>query len=36
MSAIVGKVFPSDDSKIIDNAFNGMPTDFMDIYLGAK
>jgi putative glycosyltransferase (TIGR04372 family) len=36
MGAVVGKAFPTDNPKIIDYAFNGMRTDFMDIYLGAK
>ena len=36
MGAFVGKAFPSDNPKIIDYAFNGMRTEFMDIYLGAK
>jgi putative glycosyltransferase (TIGR04372 family) len=36
MGAVVGKAFSTDNPKIIDYAFNGMRTDFMDIYLGAK
>ena len=36
MGAKVGKGFPTENSRIIDYATNGMRTDFMDIYLGAK
>lgn len=36
MGANVCKAIPSDNSRIIDYATNGMRTDFMDIYLGAK
>ena len=36
MGALVNTAFESTNSKIIDYATNGMRTDFMDIYLGAK
>lgn len=36
MGSVVAKAFPTDNPKIIDYAFNGMRTDFMDIYLSAK
>jgi putative glycosyltransferase (TIGR04372 family) len=36
MGALVGKAFPTKNPRIIDYAFNGMRSEFMDIYLGAK
>ena len=36
MGAVVNRPFETSNEKIIDYAYNGMRTDFMDIYLGAK
>ncbi len=36
MGTVVENALSSDNPKIIDYAFNGMRSDFMDIYLGAK
>ncbi len=36
MGAVVNKPFKTSNEKIIDYAYRGLRTDFMDIYLGAK